>query len=243
MLMMMTDDIHPLLLHSFQFTSILLHSPPSPPCPPPSHNLIFPPILTSISIFTFNFTAKIFDICQRHNVKICYSRASPQGFPCAVELTGRLEDLKKKDTILQKKDKKQHEKIEIDKKNEKNERYQSNQTAKEVGNERRNGYVKIDTQKNEQNGYSVDIESVPDRVTVSGISYDKINSRDLGARDDGGEGGGDGEKEGNEDNEDGGDGGEGGDDEECEEYEGVFDECFVKENIHLSDSLDDGLEW
>lgn len=34
--------------------------------------------------------ANIVDICRKYSVKLCYSRASHQGFPCAVELTERI---------------------------------------------------------------------------------------------------------------------------------------------------------
>eukprot|EP01038_Epipyxis_sp_PR26KG_P007108 gene7108-9700_t len=34
--------------------------------------------------------AKIFDICHKYNVKLCFSRGSRQGFPCEIPLTDRL---------------------------------------------------------------------------------------------------------------------------------------------------------
>lgn len=40
--------------------------------------------------------ANIYRICERNKVKLCYSRGSPQGFPCAVELSSRLRNLNPK---------------------------------------------------------------------------------------------------------------------------------------------------
>lgn len=37
--------------------------------------------------------ANIYHICKKYNVKICYSRPSEEGFPCAVELSERLNKL------------------------------------------------------------------------------------------------------------------------------------------------------
>jgi len=37
--------------------------------------------------------ANIYHICKKYNVKLCYSRPSKEGFPCAVELTDRLNRL------------------------------------------------------------------------------------------------------------------------------------------------------
>lgn len=40
--------------------------------------------------------AGLYDICQKYGVRLCYSRTSKQGFPCAVELSERLEALSAK---------------------------------------------------------------------------------------------------------------------------------------------------
>lgn len=40
--------------------------------------------------------AGLYDICRKYGVRLCYSRTSKQGFPCAVELSERLESLSMK---------------------------------------------------------------------------------------------------------------------------------------------------
>ena len=41
--------------------------------------------------------AKIYEICERHKVRLCYSRASPGGFPCVSKLSEKLKGLTVKD--------------------------------------------------------------------------------------------------------------------------------------------------
>ena len=45
------------------------------------------------------YSAKIFGICERYNVKLCYCRSSSRGFPCSVDLSKKLKNLKPKNPL------------------------------------------------------------------------------------------------------------------------------------------------
>lgn len=56
-------------------------------------------LFLSFSFSYFTYLAKIFGICERYNVKLCYCRSSSRGFPCSVDLSKKLKNLKPKNPL------------------------------------------------------------------------------------------------------------------------------------------------
>jgi sulfate permease, SulP family len=50
-------------------------------------------LVLSIDSSAAETISSIFEICKKYNVKLCYSRPSNEGFPCAVELSERLHEI------------------------------------------------------------------------------------------------------------------------------------------------------
>jgi hypothetical protein len=154
-------------------------------------------------------------------VKICYSRPSSKGFPCSVDLSKILQTISAKN-----RDKKRpSEDRDRDRDIERARSVSASACASAKGGDvSSNGIELNDVRKCNGNGYKSsalhcadDVESVLDDTMRRG-----------------GRGGGEGEGGGEEE---GGEGGEG--DNELNSS----DAGLNLENLHVSDSLDDGLEW
>jgi hypothetical protein len=153
-------------------------------------------------------------------VKICYSRPSSKGFPCSVDLSKILQTISAKN-----RDKKRpSEDRDRDRDTERARSVSASAcTSAKSGDVSSNGIELNDARKCNGNGYKSsalhcadDVESVLDDTMRRG-----------------GRGGGEGE---------GGGGGEGGEGEGDIELNSS-DAGLNLENLHVSDSLDDGLEW